>query len=209
MTKTEEIFNKLLRLKTLAQTGVNFKNTLYDEERYAEILGITDELLSAVSGAPLEKLKLLHEGDSSYITPKVDVRCLIKKEDQLLFIREKADGLWALPGGWADVGFSPAEVAAKEAREETGLEVEVMRLLAVFDNRRHNHPPALFHVYKMFFVCKITGGDLSMKGHEALEVGFFSIDNLPPLSGERNTGSQIKKLWSLMAEEENLEALFD
>ncbi len=189
-----KIVSTLIRLKTLAQIGLNFKNTPYDEERYEEMLGMADLLLADLTTLTPAKIEVLHAGEDNYITPKVDVRCVLIKDDRVLLIKERADGMWALPGGWADIGFTPAQVAVKEVREETGLEVEIDNLLAVFDNTRHGHPPAPFHIYKIFFKCKITGGDISKKGHEALEVAFFHPDDLPPLSEERNTIAQIKAL---------------
>jgi len=187
----------LLRMKALAQTGINFKNSEYDLERYREMVSLVDEMLAGITDWPLEKIKILHQGDVSYITPKVDVRVLIFDGDKLLLIKEKADGLWALPGGWADIGFSPSQVAIKEVKEETGLDVRIDRLLAVFDNHSpgHGHPLSPFHVYKLFFSSKVIGGHTSNHGHEALDIGFFSIDNLPPLSEERNTISQISQLF--------------
>lgn len=161
MSKT--VFDGLIRLKSLAQTDLNFKNTPYDEERYLEMLQLTDSLLAELTDIPPERLRVLNKDEVSYITPKVDVRCLVRKDGEILLINERADGLWALPGGWADIGFTPAEVAMKEVSEETGLEVEVGHLLAIFDNRRHGHPPSPFHIYKMFFSCRVTGGDFSKK----------------------------------------------
>ncbi len=186
----------LLRMKALAQTGINFKNSEYDLERYREMVSLVDEMLAGITDWPLEKIKILHQGDVSYITPKVDVRVLIFNKEQLLLIKEKADGLWALPGGWADIGFSPSQVAAKEVKEETGLDVRIGRLLAVFDNHSpaHGHPPSPFHVYKLFFSSEVTGGDTSNHGHEALDIGYFPLNKLPPLSEERNTISQIFRL---------------
>lgn len=186
----------LIRMKALAQTGINFGNSEYDLERYREMVSLVDEMLAEVTDWPLEKVKVIHQGDVSYITPKVDVRVLVFEGEKILLIKEKADGLWALPGGWADVGFSPSEVAVKEVKEETGLEVRINRLLAVFDNYRaaHGHPPSPFHVYKLFFYAEVIGGRTSNHGHETLEIGYFALTNLPPLSEERNTISQIFRL---------------
>ncbi len=209
MVNSEKIFSALLRVKALSQIGINFKNSEYDLERYQEISSITDTLLSDVSDLPIEKIKNLHASEDSYITPKVDVRTLVLKNGELLMIKEKADGLWALPGGWADVGYTPSAVAVKEVREETGLEVRIEKLLAVFDNSLHNHPPSPFYVYKLFFSGVIVGGSFDLKGHESLDVGFFSPNNLPPLSEERNTLLEIKALMQLLLEKNVGESLFD
>jgi ADP-ribose pyrophosphatase YjhB (NUDIX family) len=131
------------------------------------------------------------------------------KNDQVLLIKEKADGRWALPGGWADVGYTPSAVAVKEVREETGLDVKIERLLAVFDNSLHQHPPSPFYVYKLFFLGTVTGGSFDLKGHESLEVGFFSLQELPPLSEERNTYEEIHQLATIAAQASNQQTLFD
>jgi len=196
MKQKKDWLGSLLRIKALAQIGLNFRNSDYDQERYEEIRGIADGLIADLTNWPVEKVGWLHKGEVSYITPKVDVRVVILQSEQLLLIREKADGLWALPGGWADIGYSPTQVAKKEAKEETGLDIEVGRLLAVFHNHdpAHRHPPSRFHVYKLFFASQVTGGNISDHGHEVLDIGYFDVDRLPPLSEERNTLSQITKL---------------
>jgi ADP-ribose pyrophosphatase YjhB (NUDIX family) len=116
---------------------------------------------------------------------------------RILLVREKIDGAWALPGGWADIGYSPAEVAVKEIREESGYEAEPVRLLAVMDKRFHRHPPEPYHIYKLFILCRITGGQPE-GGVETSEVGFFGEDELPPLSLERNTEAQIRTLFEFL-----------
>ena len=207
MSKT--VFEGLMRLKSLAQIGLNFKNTPYDEERHGEMLQLADSLLAGLTDIPLQRLRVLNKGEVNYITPKVDVRCLVRRDGDILLIKERADGLWALPGGWADIGFTPSEVAVKEVREETGQDVEVDHLLAVFDNHSHGHPPSPFHIYKMFFSCRVTGGDISKKGYEALEAGYFPPDRLPPLSQERNTATQIERLVKSASASDLPPTLFD
>jgi len=199
----------LLRIKALAQIGLNFDNSAYDRDRYEEMITIADELVAGMTDAPLEKIRLLHQLEESYITPKVDVRTLVLSENKILLIKERADGLWALPGGWADVGYTPSQVARKEVKEETGLDVEIDRLLAVFDNSLHDHPPSPFCVYKLFFLGAIQGGSFDEKGHESLDVGFYAFDALPPLSEERNTMAEITSLMKLAADPQHHPALFD
>ncbi len=101
------------------------------------------------------------------------------------------DGNWTLPGGWADVGYSPFEIAVKEVHEEAGIKVKPLRLLAVFDKMKHNHPPDIYHVYKLFILCRDSGQSVK-PGIETTEVGWFSRDDIPPLSALRITSEQIK-----------------
>jgi len=209
MVGPTSLLSSLLRIKTLSQIGINFRNSEYDLERYEEIVSIADQLIAGISDMPIEKIKNLYANEESYITPKVDVRTIVLKNNQVLLIKEKADGRWALPGGWADVGYTPSAVAVKEVREETGLEVKIERLLAVFDNSLHQHPPSPFCVYKLFFLGTVTGGSFDLKGHESLEVGFFSLQELPPLSEERNTYQEINQLATIAAQANNQQTLFD
>ncbi|MEQ9099727.1 MAG: NUDIX hydrolase N-terminal domain-containing protein [Imperialibacter sp.] len=209
MVDQASIFDSLLRIKALSQIGLNFRNSEYDRERYKEIVSIVDQLIAGISDMPIERITVLHANEESYITPKVDVRTIVLKNDQVLLIQEKADGRWALPGGWADIGYTPSAVAVKEVREETGLDVKIERLLAVFDNSLHQHPPSPFYVYKLFFLGTVTGGSFDLKGHESLEVGFFSLQELPPLSEERNTYEEIHKLTTIAVQGSNGQTLFD
>ncbi len=109
-------------------------------------------------------------------------------------VREISDGLWTLPGGWADVNQTPAEAVVKEVWEESGFESRATKLAAVWDRRRHGHPPAFHHAYKLFFLCDLIGG--AAKGSiETSEVGFFAEDALPPLSVHRVTAEQIRAMF--------------
>jgi len=113
----------------------------------------------------------------------------------VLLARESADGKWSLPGGWADVGQSPKEVAAKEVKEETGLDVIPVTLLAVFDKRMHPHPPQPFYVYKMVIYCEATSTEIT-KGFDVLDVAWHDIANLPELSEDRILKSQIELVYN-------------
>lgn len=197
------------RLKALAQTGINFNNNAFDVERYEEILRLADQLMAQETGLSPARLKAVHAGESSYITPKVDVRTVLTEGKKILLVQEAADHRWALPGGWADVGFPPSKVAVKEVKEETGLDIAIDQLLAVFDNSLHGHPPSPFYVYKMFFSGDITGGSLDDRGHEVLDARFFDIETLPPLSEERNTESQVRRLFKMAKAKNGTTTAFD
>jgi ADP-ribose pyrophosphatase YjhB (NUDIX family) len=106
-------------------------------------------------------------------------------------VRETIDGNWSVPGGWADVGLTPNEVAVKEVFEESGLVVSPVRLMAVLDKKCHNHPPDMYHIYKIFILCKEVGGMLQ-QGMETSETGFFGFHELPPLSSPRITVEQLR-----------------
>ena len=190
------------RLEAIAQTGFTYSKDDYDKERYQEIRDISHQIFNHYTDAPFEQIKNLFSTENGYPTPKVDIRGVIFQKKQILLVREKLDGLWALPGGWADIGYTPAEVVVKEVKEEAGLKVKPVKLLAVFDKKCHRHPPSAWHVYKMFIRCTISGGALS-PGMETSEVEFFDRDKLPELSVERNTMEQIHLLFEY---EQNPEA---
>ena len=111
-----------------------------------------------------------------------------------MMVKERIDGKWSLPGGWADIGHSPKTVAEKETREEAGMEVRAKRVLAILDKQCHEHPEDIYHAYKIFIECEII--DPSMQsGFETTDVEFFSLDTLPELSEPRNTYAQIKMMF--------------
>ena len=151
--------------------------------------------MSRLSGIDPAEMKTRFASETGYQTPKVDVRGVVFQNGRILMVKETIDGLWALPGGWADVGFTPKEVVAKEVWEETGFRVNPIRLLAVMDKNKHPHPPDLYHSYKLFILCEITGGEKNTS-IETSDVEFFDRNNLPPLSEPRNTHSQIQTMFA-------------
>ena len=182
------------RLKALADVGLLYSKNEYDKERYREVREISLQLCSGSSGHEVVQLHNAFPLAVDYPTAKVDVRGLLLSPDhKVLLVREGADSRWSLPGGWADVGYTPKEVIVKEFKEETGLDVEVQRLLAVFDKRMHPHPPQPFYVYKMVFLCRAVSTEL-VKGFDVLDVQYFAIDALPELSEDRILKSQLELL---------------
>ena len=168
------------RLQAIAQTGLTFVQDPYDQERYEQIRALAAEIMAAYSGAELRRIETLFTEQSGYATPKVDVRAAAFREDgALLMVREATDGRWSLPGGWADVNQSPREAVLREVREESGFEVSIRKLAAVFDRTKHGHlPPRPFHVYKLFFLCDIAGG-AAQTSLETTEIGFFTEATIP------------------------------
>ena len=119
---------------------------------------------------------------------------IINENDEILLVKERADGRWAMPGGWCDIGFTPVEVAEKDAMEEAGISSKAERVLAIMDKNRHNYPDDLYYIYKIFIECKAEDYSIST-GMETLDVGFFKQDELPELSTPRNTKGQIDKMF--------------
>jgi ADP-ribose pyrophosphatase YjhB (NUDIX family) len=184
------------QLQSIAQAGLSYTENSYDVERYEQLMEISRDLVADFTGKETDFLNDLFFKEKGYFTPKVDIRAVVMRDDAILMVKEKNDGKWSLPGGWADVGYSPAEVAEKEVLEESGIEAKAERLLAVFDKKKHPHPEEFHYVYKMFFLCRESGGTFK-PNTETSDMGFFKPDELPPLSEGRNTLSQIRLMFDL------------
>ena len=192
------------RLQTMAQNGLHYSQDRYDIARYEAITEIAHEMMALGSGTSIEKVRELFAHEAGHATPKLDVRVAAFRDEaggpQVLLVRERRDGRWTLPGGWADVGETPSEAARREVREESGFEVEITRLLAVYDKRMHAHPPESYYIYKLFFEAKITGSHSPTgDGLETDAVGFFASNALPPLSLNRVVPEQVLKMFELHA----------
>ena len=192
-----EILEAAKQLKSLADTGLVYQDNPFDIERYTAIRETAFRLMSLVTEDSPQEIGALYTGVSDYPTPKVDVRgFVVNNEGEILMVREMADGKWTIPGGWADIGFSPSEVVVKEVKEESGLDVEAKRLLAVYDKKCHSHPPSPYYIYKIVILCGLKEG-IVQPGFDILDAGWFSKDNLPELSEDRIVKEQIAELYSM------------
>ena len=183
-------------LQSIAQAGLTYTQNNYDVERYEQIMQLSKDIITDFSAMPMEKLDKIFSMEVGYLTPKVDVRGVVFRGNKILLVKETIDGKWSIPGGWGDVGKTPVEVVEKEVKEESGLIVKAEKLLAIFDKRCHPHPPDIYYVYKLFFLCREVGGALQT-GIETSETGFYGKDELPELSTERITKSQIDAMFDL------------
>jgi ADP-ribose pyrophosphatase YjhB (NUDIX family) len=182
------------RLFALSQTGLHFTKEEYDRERYREIAEIGAQLLANESTRRPDELKAAWFVEDGYATPKIDVRGAIFRGDRVLLVRETIDGKWTMPGGWADVNDSPSQAVEKEIEQETGFTAKAVKLAALYDRNKHEHPPYLFHAWKAFFICDITGGE-ARPSYETDAVEFFPLDALPELSTGRTTAAQIRRMY--------------
>lgn len=185
-----------ISVAALAQNGLTFAEGPYDLDRYRKLAELAARLMGLVASRPAAELALELGRDSGYATPKVDVRgAVFDAQEQVLLMREKSDGLWSLPGGWADPLDRPSLAVTREIREETGYGAEVVKLAAVWDRDVQGHlPPMPVHAYKLFFLCRATGEVGPPDALETLEVGWFGIDQLPPLSLTRVHAGQIRRM---------------
>jgi ADP-ribose pyrophosphatase YjhB (NUDIX family) len=171
-------------IQAIGQTGRTYSENDYHAQRYHRLSEIAAEIVAAHTAIPREWLSRHFLAQQGYATPKVDVRGAVLRDGGILLVQEKVDECWCMPGGWADVGESPAVAVAREVREESGFDVEPRKLIAVFDANRTKRPREFFHAYKLLFLCELTGGE-ARPSSETLAAGFFDFDALPPLSAER------------------------
>lgn len=191
------------RILALARTGLHFTSPKYrsddsrdfDRDRYEEIGKLAVELAATMSNAPVGELLAAWYADDGYVTPRVDVRGAVFQGDKVLLVRERSDGKWTLPGGWADVNETPSQAIEKEIEQESGYTARAVKLAAVYDRRNHNSPPSIFYIYKLFFVCELTGG-APRTSNETDAVDFFPLDALPELSTGRTVQWQIERMFA-------------
>jgi ADP-ribose pyrophosphatase YjhB (NUDIX family) len=194
-------------LRAIAQTGLTFTTDRFDRRRYERVRELAAAMLAQGSGGDRDVILGILLEDKGYATPKVDVRGAAFVDGRVLLVREISDGKWTLPGGWADVNQSAAECVVREIAEESGFEARTLKLAAVRDYQKSGHPRHVDSIYKMFFICEITGG-AARASDETSEVAFFPRDALPPLSLGRTTAAQIESMFH-HAEHPDLATEFD
>jgi len=187
MAWAQEIFS-------LSQAGLAYSQNEFDLERYRRLQEITAEMIASQSD--LEKQSVLESFSmqAGYITPKVDVRGAVVHRGRILLIQERADGRWAMPGGWADLGNAPASVAEREVWEESGYRVKAEKVVAVLDANRIE-PMEFYHAYKLIFLCRLLGGE-PRTSYETLAVDFFDPNELPPLSLFRTDEAMLQEVFA-------------
>jgi len=179
---------------SLSQSGITYSGNQYDIERYKRLQEITAEIIA--NGSEISKASVLESFSmqAGYITPKVDVRGAVVRDGEILLIQERADGKWAMPGGWADLGNSPASVAEREVWEESGFRVRAEKVVAVIDANRIE-PMEFYHAYKIIFLCELLDGE-PRTSYETLAVDFFDPNHLPPLSSYRTNESMLQEVFA-------------
>jgi ADP-ribose pyrophosphatase YjhB (NUDIX family) len=195
-------------LAAIARTGMGFTENLYERERFEEVLHVAADIKACARELDEDEreeiavrretdhfvqewMESIGEGVPGYVTPKVAVGAIVGNDaGEILLVQRKDSGIWLYPTGWADVGYSPAEVAVKEVSEETGIDCEPQRLLGVVDGQRMGF--SRFGMYMLLFHCTATGGELTPHPLETADVGWFAADALP----EATAGAQ---WWGPMA----------
>src|SRR5216683_4683719 len=143
-----ELAHFVEKITAIARTGLAFKPDGFDSERYEAILADAARMHALIAGADDDEAERLRHGwrnqviagYEGYVTAAVGCGVIAFNERDEILMIQRPTGKWWYPTGFCDVGTSPAENAAKEAREETGLIVEPERLLAVVDSRKRGSP---------------------------------------------------------------------
>lgn len=183
---------------SLSQSGLTYSKNEFDLNRYRRLQEITAEMIASQSELTKESVLESFSMQAGYITPKIDVRGAVVRNGKILLVHERIDDKWSMPGGWADLGEVPSEMVVREVREESGFEVRVERLIAVYDANRIQ-PMEFYHAYKLIFLCTITGGKATTS-IETSGVDFFSLRNLPLLSEFRTNHSMIAEVFAHLAD---------
>lgn len=171
-------------------SGLAYTKDSFDMERFERIREISAEMISLGSGYSLSHVKNVFCNETGFQTPKLDTRAAIFRDNKILLVKEK-NARWSLPGGWVDVNESIKSNTIKEVKEEAGLDVVPIKLIAIQDRNLHNAPLYAYGVAKAFVLCEIVGGNFT-PNIETSESSYFSLDKLPPLAKEKNTSEQIK-----------------
>ena len=193
-------------LQFLAQAGLTYSKDCYDIERFERIREIAAEMVAYKTEIPLNKVKDLFCNETGFQTPKIDTRAAIFKENKILLVKETS-GTWSLPGGWCDVMESVKSNTEKEVWEEAGLKAEAVKLIAIQDRNKHNVPPYAYGIMKVFFLCIVSGGEFQ-ENIETTASEYFTLDELPELSLEKNTKEQIQMCFEAYADP-NWKVVFD
>lgn len=166
------------KLQSIAQSGLTYSKDKYDIERFEQIRGISIDIINNYTDINYEKIRDLFANETGYQTPKIDVRAAVFNEDKILMVREKNDGKWSLPGGWADIDTSLKEAIIKEVKEEAGLAVVPKRVISILDYRKHHTQSLPYGIYKVFVECNLIDGDFN-ENIETSESDYFTFEDLP------------------------------
>ena len=196
-----------IEIQSLAQAGLTYTDNVYDIERYERLREIAAEIIEEKSNISLEKVKDLFCNENGYQTPKIDTRAAIFKDDKILLTHEN-NGTWAMPGGWCDVLESVKSNTKKEVKEETGLDVETIKIISIQDRNKHNKPIYAYGVCKIFVLCNVIGGEF-IENIETTEIKYFSLDKIPNNLAEEKTNNEQIEMCFKAYKDEKWQTQFD
>ena len=197
------------QLQAIASTGIHFTEGEFDRERYEQVALISQQMLALLGDVPIEKIQaLVTDFGKGYATPRVDVRGAVIRNNKILLVQERSDLLWTLPGGYADVGLSPAENVVKEIEEEASIKVDTVSLYSVRHMAKHDYDQDARDFYKFFFLCEQRGDADPIPGFETSDAAYFDVDKLPSLSRGRVIEDDIIAAFAAQNDSNHV-ALFD
>lgn len=196
-----------MEIQSLAQIGLAYTDDAYDVERYTRLREIAAEILAQKGALNLETVKDLFCSETGYQTPKIDTRAAVFENGKILLVHEN-NGTWSLPGGWCDVLESVKSNTLKELKEETGLDAQAVKLIAVQDRNKHNKPVYAYGVCKIFVLCNVIGGKFE-ENIETTEIKYFSLDELPDHLAEEKVNKEQIKMCFEAYNDENWQTQFD
>ncbi len=196
-----------IEIQSLAQAGLAYTENKYDIERYERLREISAEMIEEKSNISLEKVKDLFCNEKGYQTPKIDTRAAIFKDNKILLVHEN-NGTWSLPGGWCDVLESVKSNTIKEVKEETGLDVETLKIISVQDRNKHNKPIYAYGVCKIFVLCNIVAGEF-IENIETTEIKYFLLDEIPDNLAEEKTNKEQIEMCFKAFNDKSWETQFD
>lgn len=205
MNDLDELIKIAMELQSIAQNGLTYTKDPFDKQRFERVREISAQMISMKTELPLEKIKDLFCNETGYQTPKIETRAAIFKENKILLVKEQDK--WSLPGGWVDYNESIASNTIKEVKEEAGLDIIPLRIIAIQDRNKHNFPKFAYGIFKVFVLCYVISGSFK-ENDETTESGFFSLDNLPIIDENKNVYDQIKMCFDAY-KNEKWEVVFD
>lgn len=183
------------QVHALSHWGLTYSKDPFDLERYEVLKQLSVQMMADFTLMDKSRVETLFAHEEGYITPKVDVRGVVFQDGKILMVQEKRDSRWTIPGGWADIGLSPSEVAVKEVFEEAGIQVKPVKMLAMLDRKFYKQPISPYHIYKVFIRCEMVGGE-PKGGLETLDAQFFAPDNFPELAPHKVTPEQLELVYA-------------
>lgn len=170
------IADEMRGMATLSRT---FSTNVYETERAHRMMELAAGVAALAEAEPVAEVRALFEAEPWHrASPALGVDAAVfDPAGRVLLIQRKDNGRWALPGGIAEIGSTPAEAVLKELWEEAGLRGAVVRLLGIFDSRRWQSWSKV-HMWNLTFLvecAKLT----PVPGIEALAARFFPPDALP------------------------------
>jgi len=201
----DELTKLAMELQSIAQNGLTYTNDIYDKERFERVREISAHIMSIKTGLSLEKVTSLFCNETGYQTPKIETRAAMFNENKILLVKEQ--GKWSLPEGWIDYNETISSNTIIEVKEETGLDVIPLRIIAIQDRNKHNSPKFAYGICKVFILCSVISGSFQ-KNNKTTESQYFSLEELPVLDENKNIYSQIKMCFDAL-NSDKWEVIFD